>query len=731
MNPQIAYLLNTSIQQIESGRLDDAERTLGQILKIQPKNADALSFLSVVSAYRFDFDQALIHISKAIECDPKNSNALSNKGNIFKELGRLDEAESAYKKAILLDSKNPEAFNNLGNLQQDLGHYSEAIENYEKAIKLVPNYAEAYSNKGNALEKLGDYSQSLGMYEKAINLRGDFYDAWLNRGVVLNKLKRFHDALDSYDQAININPLSPLAWTVKGSSLSANGFSRESIKYFNKAISLNAEFAEAWASKGSALAQLKEYEEALLSFKRAFSINDELGYALGDVINIKQQIAAWDDLSDDLFKMLKGVSNNAGVIHPFKYCSVIDSPAGALSTAKKWTTTKFPSQHLLPDIKKADHKKIRIGYFSADFKNHPVALLLAELIELHDRDQFEIYAFSLKGAEKDDETRLRLSLAFDKFLNLEIKTEVEIAQIARDLEIDIAVDLGGHTEFAPTGIMAYRAAPIQVNYLGYPGTMGAGYMDYIVADPTLIPAESRQFYSEKVVYLPDTYMVDDSMRLPSGKVFTRQECGLPEIGFVFCCFNNGYKFNEKTLQSWSNILTSTTNSVLWVSENNEAFRKNLLLEFIKRGIDNDRIIFAKRLASMADHLARLSMADLFLDTHPFNAHTTAVDALKAGVPVLTYIGQAFAGRVAASVLNAVGLPELVTNSLDEYEKIAIEISLNPDKLLLLKIKLAENRKKKALFNTPRFVKNIESAYIEMYKKYSTEMPADHIYVEAR
>jgi hypothetical protein len=276
--------------------------------------------------------------------------------------------------------------------------------------------------------------------------------------------------------------------------------------------------------------------------------------------------------------------------------------------------------------------------------------------------------------------------------------------------------------------MACRAAPIQVNYLGYPGTMGAEYMDYIVADPTLIPPESRQFYSEKVVYLPDTYMVDDSKRLPSGRVFTRQECGLPEIGFVFCCFNNSYKFNEKMLQSWSNILHSTTNSVLWISENNEAFRKNLLLEFRKHGIDGDRIIFAQRLDSMADHLARLSVADLFLDTHPYNAHTTGVDALKAGVPVLTFLGQAFAGRVAASLLNAVGMTELVTISLEDYEKMAIELASDAVRMRAIRGRLAENRLITPLFNTKLYTKNLESAYLEMHTRYLNNVAADHFFV---
>ena len=728
MNPQIAYLLNLSIQQIESGRLDDAERTLGQILKAQPKNADALSFLSVISAFRLDFDKALIYISKSIEQNPKNSNAYTNKGNILKELGRLDEANLAYIKAIRLDSRNHEAFNNLGNLQQEFGLYSDAIANYEKAIALVPNYAEAYSNKGNALAKLGEYQKSLDMYARTIHLKPDYFDVWLNRSFALNKLKRFHEALDSCDQAIAINPASPLAWMDKGNILSENGLYQDSIKHFDKALSLNPSFEKAWANRGSALTQLRKYEDALLSFQKAFSINSKLGYFLGDIINLKQQLAAWDGLGDDLIEMQRGVSNDLAMIDPFKFCSAIDSPAGALNAAKKWVTIQFPHKILLPAIEKVSHKKIRIGYFSADFKNHPVAFLLAELFELHDRDQFEIYAFSVMGAPEDDKMRHRLSQAFDEFLDLETKTEIEVAQIARDLEIDIAVDLGGHTQHAPTGIMSYRAAPIQVNYLGYPGTMGAEYMDYIIADPTVIPAEAQQFYSEKIVYLPDTYMVDDSKRLPSNKIFTRQECGLPETGFVFCCFNNGYKFNERMLQSWSNILNATANSVLWISENNPVFRKNLASEFNKRGIDSARIIFAKRLDSMADHLARLSVANLFLDTHPFNAHTTAVDALKAGTPILTCLGQAFAGRVAASLLNTVGLPELVANSLDEYEKIEIELAANPNRLQDIRQRLSENRLISPLFNTGKYTKNLESAYLEMHRRYLNDEAIDHLFV---
>jgi predicted O-linked N-acetylglucosamine transferase (SPINDLY family) len=728
MNPQITYLLNISIQQIQSNRLDDAERTLNQILRLQPKNAIALCFLGVIFAHRRNFDQALEYISRSIKQDPTDGNAFNNQGNILKELRRFEEAKLAYEKAIVLDKKNPEAINNLGNLYQDLGHYLDAIVNYDKAITLAPAYAEAYSNKGNALEKIGRYDESLKMFEKAIALNPNYIDAWLNRSFTLNKLKRFEDSLASCDQALKIDQKYARAWMVKGSMLSENGLYQPSIEFYDKALSIDPNFAESWACKGSSLNELKQYDQALLCYEKAYAGDANLEFLLGDIINLKQVTALWIDLEEQLRVMYEGIRNNQKVIQPFKFLSVDDSPLIASKVAKIWIANKFPLRNFLPPLKKYAHKKIRVGYFSADFKNHPVSYLMAELFELHNREHFEIYAFSVKEAEEGDEMRARLVPLFDKFLNVEGKTGKEVAELARECEIDIAVDLGGHTQFASTGIMSYRAAPIQVNYLGYPGTMGADYIDYIIADPVLIPPEFQQHYSEKVVYLPDTYMVDDSRRIPSKNSFTRKDCGLPEGGFIFCCFNNSYKFNKKILECWVRILNAVPESVLWISENNEVFRANIGAEFSKAGINSNRVIFAKRLDSMGDHLARFSLADLFLDTHPYNAHTTAVDSLKAGVPVLTLLGNAFAGRVAGSLLTAIGLPELITNSLEEYERVAIELGANQEKLNSLKAKLVENTKKEALFNTPLFVKNLESAYIQMYQRSWNGLSPEHIFV---
>jgi predicted O-linked N-acetylglucosamine transferase (SPINDLY family) len=368
-------------------------------------------------------------------------------------------------------------------------------------------------------------------------------------------------------------------------------------------------------------------------------------------------------------------------------------------------------------------QKIRIGYFSADFKNHPVAFLIAELFELHDRRQFELVGFSFVMA--NDEMRKRLVKSFDQFIEVGRKSDIEVAQLCRSFDVDIAVDLTGLTQDARTGIFAHRAAPIQVNYLGYPGTMGAEYIDYIIADKILISPEFQSCYSEKVVYLPNSYQVNDRKRVISEKIFTRQELGLPVNGFVFCCFNNNYKILPQTFEGWMRTLKSVEDSVLWLLQDNLWAAQNLKKEAQNQGIDAQRLVFAERMP-LPDHLARHRLADLFLDTFPYNAHTTTSDALWAGLPVLTLIGQSFASRVAASLLNTIGLPELIANTQEEYEALAIELALNTKRLADIKLKLAKNRLSTPLFNTPLFTKNLEAAYIQMYERHHSGLEPDHI-----
>ncbi len=369
---------------------------------------------------------------------------------------------------------------------------------------------------------------------------------------------------------------------------------------------------------------------------------------------------------------------------------VLSSSASAQQKATNiYASAKYPSTFLLPPLVKHTHQKIKIAYFSSDFRNHPMSYLTVELFEHHDRSRFEIIAFSFSPTNHKDEIRLRIEAAFDRFFDINGQVDEQVVQLSRQLEIDIAVDLNGFTAHARPALFAMCVAPIQMSYLGYAGTMASSYMDYFLADSVLIPTEYQAYYAEKIVYLPNSYMMN-SHRVIADKKFTRAELGLPEHGFVFCCFNNTYKITPEVFDIWMRILHHVKGSVLWLLEYNATAVKNLRREATARSIAVERIIFAQRLA-LPEHLARHRLADLFLDTLPCNAHTTTSDALWAGLPVLTCMGEAFASRVAASLLNAIGLPELVTTNLDDYQALAIQLATHPDQLAALKQKLADNR----------------------------------------
>ena len=438
------------------------------------------------------------------------------------------------------------------------------------------------------------------------------------------------------------------------------------------------------------------------------------------------KICSWSGLAESLEDISQKVAANEKVTHPFPLLALNDDALLHKKSSEIYIQSRYPFNPVLePILKRPQSQKIRVGYFSADFQNHPVAFLIAELFELHDRSQFEIYGFSLVKAA--DEMSRRLQLAFDYSIEAQGMSDIEIAQLSRSLNIDVAVDLTGFTQDARTGIFAHRAAPIQINYLGYPGTMGADYMDYIIADKTLISPQSQQSYSEKVVYLPNSYQANDRKRLISDRQFIRQELGLPENGFVFCCFNNNFKILPATFEGWMRILKAVEGSVLWLFQDNSWAVENLKKEAEKQGITPDRLVFAERLP-LPEHLARHRKADLFLDTFPYNAHTTTSDALWAGLPVLTLMGGSFASRVAASLLNAVGLPELITSTQEEYEALAIELAMNTKKLADIKLKLANNYLTAPLFDTPLFTKNLEEAYLKMMEWYQADMMPDHIFI---
>ena len=641
--------------------------------------------------------------------------------------GNFDSADSILKRVLQVDSKNLPALHILGLIKASQSNYREAADYLARAARIHPNDASIQYNLAKALSDSGNDKDALAHHKKAVALAPNNPEAWLSYGKTASNLGRYDDALVWYGKALNLKPDYAEALINKGATLKELKRYEEAIAFAEQALVINPNLAEAWANKGAALKDLRRYEEAIVHYDKALSLKFDIDWVWGDLLYTKMKICDWAGLKESLEGISKKVMANEKVSQALSLLALSDDALLHKKCSAIFAQAKYPANPTLGFIPKLSKKeKIRIAYFSPDFRNHPVSLLTAELFEVHDRDRFEVFAFSLQKAPIGDETNLRLRKGFDRFIDVDEMSDQEIAQFARELEIDIAIDLAGPTQYSRTGIFSYRAAPIQVNWLGYPGTIGADFIDYIVADKIIIPEPHQQFYAEKIVYLPNTYMVDDSKRTASTRVFTREEFGLPKNAFVFCCFNNDYKFNPQVLDSWSRILLTAKNSVIWISENNKYFRSNIVAEFESRGIDHDRIIFAQRVEMMADHLSRYALADLFLDTHPYNAHTTALDSLKAGVPVLTLMGQSFASRVAASLLNAIGLPELITNTQEEYEALAIDLAMNPQKLTDIKLKLAKNRLTAPLFDTPLFTKNLEAAYIKMIERYQADLEPEHI-----
>ena len=438
-------------------------------------------------------------------------------------------------------------------------------------------------------------------------------------------------------------------------------------------------------------------------------------------------ICDWINFDIECAHLTSSVRNKKANTEPFAFLGISSSPDDQLQCAKLWVAEKYPPfQKPIWRGEHYRHDRIRVAYVSADFHQHATSYLMAGMFECHDKSRFEITAISI-GPEDSSEMRRRLRRSFEHFIDAKALSDAEIASRISEAEIDILIDLKGFTQDARTNVFAQRPAPIQVNYLGYPGTMGASYIDYIIADQTVIPDECRKFYSEKVAVLPNTYQVNDRKRVISDKAFTRSDVGLPSQGFVFCCFNSKYKITPRIFDRWMRILKQVEGSVLWLLEDNTSAASNLKKEAVARGVSSERLVFAKRMP-LPEHLARHKLADLFLDTLPYNAHTTASDALWAGLPVLTCIGETFAGRVAASLLNAIHLPELITTTPEAYEQTAVDLATHPEKLAAIRHKLAENRLTTPLFDTKRFTKHIEVAYTMMYERHQAGLAPDHIIV---
>jgi len=660
-----------------AGRIEEARSAYQGILRGDPNHFDSLSHLGIAALQQGRHEEAVAYFDTALRINPDAVGVYSNRGVAFLSLQRNDEA----------------------------------VASFDQAIARAPDYAEAHNNRGVALVALGRHQDALASFERAIALRPAYAKAFNDRGSVLIGLRRFMEAVSSCDSAIAIHPDYAEAHDNRGIALHALGRCAEAVASFDRAIAISPESTTFRMNRGVALEALKRYGEAAESYERALDYQADLELIRGAAAHARMQICDWNGLTESLKAVMADVDAGRLACPPFALLAMPSSAAQQHKNAalyfKSKTAAKIPTRNWT----RPQTVKIRIGYFSADFHNHALTHLAAGVFESHDKSQFEIIGFLLAQRPADD-AQQRIKNALDRFMDVSGIAEEDVAAFCHEMQLDIAVDLMGHTSDSRPGLFARRLAPVQVNYLGYPGTVGAGCVDYIIADPVVIPAEDGPHYSECIARLPHSYQPNDSRRPIADRKFARAELGLPENGFIFCCFNNPYKILPDVFDIWMRLLQANTGSVLWLVETNAAATNNLKAEAEKRGVAAHRLVFAPRM-TQADHLARHRVADLFLDTFPYGAHTTASDALWAGLPVLTKRGTTFASRVGESLLIAVGLPELIAPSAAAYEQTAMDLAAHPGKLKALRQKLRVNIPTSPLFDTARYTRNLERAYKRM------------------
>jgi predicted O-linked N-acetylglucosamine transferase (SPINDLY family) len=629
--------------------------------------------------------------------------------------GRLATAEAGYRDALALRSDLVPALHNLGVILLEDGRCAESEDLLRQAVALSPADASAHGNLGLALNRLGRSTEALTCFRQAIHLAPANPVHHYNLGTLLKELGDLDAAIAALGEAVRLRPAHALGLNNLGAARLERGDLAGALACFEQA-STDPGCVEAHHNRGLALIRLGRVEEAVAAFDQSEVLRP--GTSTYRRAQARGLICDWSRVDQtDIAAAMRGGTGET--IPPFTFLVLSDNPADQLACARRWAG-HFSAAATAAVAPRPDRDKIRIGYQSGDFRNHAVAFLMAELIERHDRTRFEVFAYSM-GPDDHSAMRRRLMAAFDHFIDIR---EISYADAARRIGndgIDILIDMAGYTELARSEIPALRPAPIQVNYLGYPGTMGAGFIDYIIADPTVAPMADQPFYSERIVHLPDCYQPNDTRRRADARTPSRTEAGLPERGLVFCCFNTPSKITRPVFDAWMTLLKTVDGSVLWLFDGGDATRRNLVREATARGVAAERLIFAPRLAPAA-HLARHALADLFLDTLPYNAHTTASDALWMGLPVVTRLGESFAGRVAASLLRAAGLPELVTTSLDDYLAVARRLATEPARLAALRHKLLENRDIVPLFDIARYTRHLEAAYLRMWQIHQAGQP---------
>ena len=672
---------------LHQGRAAEALPYIERALKLQAATPEMLADYAIALEGVGRHAEALEALDRVVKAAPTNSRAWNNRGGVFSKLGRNDEALADFDRAVTLDKANADAWNNRGLVLTALNRAAAALESYDRALALRPTYVEARNNRGLALKALGHQAGALAEFDRVLKEKPGHAGAFVNRAGVLRAMDDVEGALDSY----------------------------------NRALALQPDMADALASRANLLWTRKsDVTGAIADLTRLVAQRPDYPYARGDLLHLRLHAGDWRGFDKERVALDQGVRAGKRIVEPYVYQGLSSSPADLLACAKIYAADKYPAK-LFAQKQKRRPGKIRVGYLCGEFRAQATMYLAAGLFEQHDRKRFEVVGFD---NSRDDQSpmRRRVNMAFDRFISIQSLSDHDAAQMIEAQEIDILVNLNGYFGAQRMGVFAHHPALIQVNYLGFPGSLGAGYMDYILADAQVIPEDADKFFAEKVVRLPDSYQINDSQR-PHPVPQARATHGLKDGDFVFCHFNYAYKILPEMFAVWLRLLRAVPGSVLWLLESNPLFAANLRAEAGRAGVDPARLIFAPPLENRA-HLARLMLGDLFLDSLPYNAHTTASDALWAGLPLLTCRGEAFAGRVAASLLHAVGLPELVTKNLHEYEAMAVRLTRDHKLLAAHRDHLTRNRASLPLFDTIRTTRHIEAAYEEMMARWADgERPA--------
>ena len=678
-----------------------------------------------VALQKGDTQTAMRLFEMAVDQSPEHAVAWHLSGLALHQAGQHVEAINAFQYALKLNPTMVASHLALGELLMTMADHQKALQCFNDANSLDRQQLAGRLGRANALLALDRNVEALTAFDYVIQKDAKCAKAYTNKARTLSNLGQPKAAMKCLDMAIQMEPPTAENHFLLGSMYLSLKMYNKAVAQLSLAIELAPDDANAYAARGAAFAGSQKRVLAVADYERALAMDSDLPYLAGNVLGELNVMCNWAGYARRIDEIIMGVNAGKKIIQPLTLMQVSDDPDLQLQCAKIFAGPQHDDSNSELHKRVRENKKIKIAYYSSDFQNHPVTHLMEKIFELHDRNKFEIIGFSL-ASNPGDEFNTRLRKIFDRYISIHDFDESTVVELSIEMCIDIAVDLNGYTGGASTAIFRERCAPIQISFLGYPGTMALNQIDYIMADNTIITKENRKFYTEKVIYLPDCYQPNNWEKKISSNVIDRKICKLPEKSFVFCCFNNPNKITPDVFEIWMNLLLEVPESVIWLSSGNKVLINNLRQHAVTAGVEPSRLVFAERLPSLEDHLARYKLADLFLDTFPYNAHTTASDALWGGLPVLTRAGQSYVSRVAASLLHAVGLDELVTCSADDYVKKAMQIANNPKILNDLKTKLESNRLAYPLFDSKKFTKNIELMYVNVYERWKSGLKVDDV-----